>query len=692
MATCTLNPVIDQLRRAALLPNGAGLTDGQLLESFISRKDEGAFEVLMRRHGSMVQGVCRRVLRNHHDAEDAFQATFLVLVRKAGSIVPREMVANWLYGVAYRTALKARSMIARKRVRERQVAEMPEPETAEPDHRWRDLRPLLDKELTCLPDKYRTPIVLCDLEGKAGKDASRQLGWPEGTVASRLSRGRAMLSKRLTRHGLALSGGSLVAVLSQNPASASVPISLISSTVKAASYLAAGQALTTGLVSAKVTALMEGVVKAMLLNKLKMTLVSFAVIGVVGTGLGGLSYRAVANDDTARQSGQQQVAQADLKPFDAVNASKEEAVKEEKKILLGVWKLVSCETEGEKVPEKILKGEVVRWTVTESTIKWTVNGEGKGEDKYRLEPTAKPKAIDLANKEGRRTRGIYLLEQDALKVCINEKGQERPKEFASRPNTHLSVMVFQREKQDQTKQILDMILKGRQAYLDSKGKKSKQSDKATSDLYAEAFIKAFQISSEIAKAQGKVTPDDKKPPVDQELARFLWEIMEKSYRHPEGKQAGPAGKEMLDQYREAFFKAFQISSDIAKAKDKGHVLAKPHDEAIFDAYGPAFVQAYERAKTLKMTLEEQKASNGKENDKAIEALGVFLKAGNDFEQAVKVRAKTQAVEHAKKEIEDALSKVQKTAHDRQTMVQTLDEIEKAVQDMKMKVQEEKARK
>ena len=163
---------------------------GNCWSSSSASKDEAAFEALVRRHGPMVLGVCRRVLRNHHDAEDAFQATFLVLVRKAASIVPREMVANWLYGVAYRTALKARSMIARQRVRERQVTEMPEPEAAEPDDCWRDLQPLLDQELSRLPDKYRVPIVLCDLEGKTGKEAARQLGWPEGTVASRLARGR----------------------------------------------------------------------------------------------------------------------------------------------------------------------------------------------------------------------------------------------------------------------------------------------------------------------------------------------------------------------------------------------------------------------------------------------------------------------------------------------------------------------
>jgi RNA polymerase sigma factor (sigma-70 family) len=323
MATSPLNPVLDQLRRALLLRDGGDQPDGQLLESFISQKDEAAFEALVRRHGPMVLGVCRRVLRNHHDAEDAFQATFLVLVRKAGSILPREKVAHWLHGVACRTALKARTTIVRQRVREKQVTELPEPETAGPESHGGDWQPLLDQELSRLPDKYRVPIILCDLEGKTGKDAARQLGWPEGTVASRLSRGREMLAKRLTRYGLVLAGESLAAVLRPNAASAGVPTSLLSSTVKAASFLAAGQALTTGLVSAKVAALTEGVLRTMFLSKLKIALVLCALIGVVGTGLGGLFFRVVAGDQPALPGGQQQAAQADEKKAPEKNQARE---------------------------------------------------------------------------------------------------------------------------------------------------------------------------------------------------------------------------------------------------------------------------------------------------------------------------------------------------------------------------------
>src|SRR5579884_2300554 len=186
MATNETSKVIHHLRRAALLQDGAGMTDGQLLVEYVRRREEAALAALVRRHGSMVWGVCRRVLHNHHDAEDAFQATFLVLVRKAESIKPREMVGNWLYGVAHQTALKARATEAKRQARERQVKEMPEPAAPlELDH-WSNLEVLLDQELCRLPDKYRVAIVLCDLEGKTYKVAACQLEIPEGTLSTRL--------------------------------------------------------------------------------------------------------------------------------------------------------------------------------------------------------------------------------------------------------------------------------------------------------------------------------------------------------------------------------------------------------------------------------------------------------------------------------------------------------------------------
>jgi RNA polymerase sigma factor (sigma-70 family) len=291
MATGTLHPVLNQIRRSVLGRDGAGQTDGQLLESFISHRDEAAFEVLVHRHGPMVLGVCRRVLRHHHDAEDAFQATFLVLVRKAAWIVPRDMVANWLYGVACRTALKARAMIARRRAHEKQVMEMPEAEAVEPDECWRDLHPLLDQQLSRLPDKYRLPVVLCHLEGKTGREAARLLGWPEGTVSSRLARARALLARRLARHGLTASAA-LATLLVKASASAGVPPALVASTIQAVSLLAAGKAATGA-------ALAERVVQAMIHSKIKrVTAIVLAV--VVGIGAGGLLRHALAaNSATA---------------------------------------------------------------------------------------------------------------------------------------------------------------------------------------------------------------------------------------------------------------------------------------------------------------------------------------------------------------------------------------------------------
>jgi len=284
MAANDRSKVIQHLRRVVLRKDGAGLTDAQLLQEYLSRREEAALAALVRRHGPMVWGVCRRVLQNYHDAEDAFQATFLVFVRKAASIASPELLANWLYGVAHQTARKARATAAKRKTREMQVKQMPEPAATETEL-WNDLQPVLDQELSRLSDKYRSAIVLCDLEGKTRKEAARQLGVPEGTLAARLARGRKMLALRLARHGLAVSAGSLAAALAQDAASASVPSAIVSATIKAASLLAAGQAAAAGGISIKAIALMEGVLKAMFLSKLKI-----ATSIVLGIGLLGISW------------------------------------------------------------------------------------------------------------------------------------------------------------------------------------------------------------------------------------------------------------------------------------------------------------------------------------------------------------------------------------------------------------------
>jgi RNA polymerase sigma factor (sigma-70 family) len=326
MAANPMSVVIQQLR-TAFGRDVAEMTDGELLTLFLNSRDDAALAALVRRHASMVWGVCNRLLRSHHDAEDAFQATFLVLVRKGASVVPREMVGNWLYGVAHQTAVRLRAMAAKKGARERQVVNMPEPVVEEA--RSNDLLSLLDQELNCLPEKYQALIVLCELESKTRKEVARQLGIPENTVASRLARARAMLAKRLARRGVTVSGGVLGIALSQGAASASAPATLVASTIKAASLMAAGQAVSAGLISVKVVSLTEGVVKAMFVTKIKSVLTVLLVGGVI---LGGAVVGVSLFNDRTIAFGGHAPLHADQTP------AKEEAMPAKPQVFTGTIK------------------------------------------------------------------------------------------------------------------------------------------------------------------------------------------------------------------------------------------------------------------------------------------------------------------------------------------------------------------
>jgi RNA polymerase sigma factor (sigma-70 family) len=285
MAGSPMSQVLRQVRRATLARDGAGLSDGQLLECYLAGRDEAAFEALVRRHGPMVLGVCRRITGHEQDAEDAFQAAFLVLARKADSVRPREMVGNWLYGVACRTALKAKAASARRRAKERQVRSMPEGRV-EPEAVCHELLPLLDAELRRLPLKYRVPVVLCELEGRSRKEVAKQLGLLEGTLSSRLATARQLLARRLSRRGVTVSAGVLATAFT-SAAPAGVPAPLITSTVKAAALAATGSAAMAGAASAPVVALTEGVLRTMFLGKLK-TVALLVLTLAAATGIAGL--------------------------------------------------------------------------------------------------------------------------------------------------------------------------------------------------------------------------------------------------------------------------------------------------------------------------------------------------------------------------------------------------------------------
>ena len=275
-----------------------GVSDAHLLKRFAANNDQGAFEALVQRHGPMVLGVCRRVLRDANDAEDAFQATFLVLVRKAGGISKPDLLGNWLYGVAYRVAIKARANSARRATHERQAASMAKVEPT-PEADGRELRAVLDEEINRLPEKYRAPLVLCYLEGKTNEQAARQLGCPVGSMSWRLTRGREMLRQRLSRRRLAFSPIMFPPILAQHTASATLSHSLAHTTVQTAIGAAKVGATVAGGSSATVHALAEETLRAMALAKAqKMAVVAAALLlAFLLFGLGAYALISIPRED-----------------------------------------------------------------------------------------------------------------------------------------------------------------------------------------------------------------------------------------------------------------------------------------------------------------------------------------------------------------------------------------------------------
>jgi RNA polymerase sigma factor (sigma-70 family) len=279
MALASLGNTVCRLRQLAAGRLDPELDDGQLLHAFAARNDQAAFAALVRRHGPLVFGVCRNVLRHEQDAEDAFQATFLTLARKAGSIRSGNALPGWLHGVAFRVALRARRSASRRRTREAQA--QPAPLTAAWDVAWREVQAVLNEEVQRLPERYRVVFILCCLEGHGQREASRRLGLKEGTISSRLAEARRRLRERLTRRGLALSSVLTACSLSRETAAARA-LALLPSTVRAAGPRAA--------VSAGVTSLLRSSVAAR--GKLAAALLLAVSLAAVCTGMAARSQPA----------------------------------------------------------------------------------------------------------------------------------------------------------------------------------------------------------------------------------------------------------------------------------------------------------------------------------------------------------------------------------------------------------------
>ncbi len=257
---------VDWARNAILEHEVTALYDAQLLEAFLTSRSEAAFTAILRRHGPMVFAVCKRFLHDHHDAEDAFQAVFLVLAKRADTIRPAAQLANWLYGVAFKTASKTRLFLGKRRARERNNASLPEHSNFDRQV-WSDFWLLFDQELNRLPDKYRAAIVLCDLEGRSRRDAAFALGILDGALSGRLSRGRKKLAARLSRRGITLSGAALAAAMIVQDSTAALPANLVAKTVNL-SFTLAGQGLAATGGSAAIVSLTQGVIRSMFMAKL----------------------------------------------------------------------------------------------------------------------------------------------------------------------------------------------------------------------------------------------------------------------------------------------------------------------------------------------------------------------------------------------------------------------------------------
>jgi RNA polymerase sigma factor (sigma-70 family) len=288
MTKTAASPILQLIRRLAKDQRLTEVPDQELLGRFSSGRDEAAFNALLRRHGSMVLDVCRNILRNEHDAEDAFQATFLVLAEKARAIRKKSSVGSWLYGVAYRTAVKAQAQLT-KRQKHEAGAPSRTATTAADHFTWREVQQVLHAELNGLSERYRAALVHCYLEGKTQDQAALLLGVSRATVKKRLERGRALLRARLVRRGLGPAAVLAACAWPAATAPAAVSPALLASTIKAATAIAAGTATAAGVISPRVVALTQGVLKAMFLTKLKVT--SVVVVAVsLGAGVAGWSY------------------------------------------------------------------------------------------------------------------------------------------------------------------------------------------------------------------------------------------------------------------------------------------------------------------------------------------------------------------------------------------------------------------
>ncbi len=413
------------------------MTDGQLLERFATGSGEAAelaFAALVERHGPIVFDTCLSILRDEHDAQDAFQATFLVLVRKARSLWVRDSLGPWLHQVAFRAARHARTTCARRAAHERKVAEMHSKREVVlgPDHEDEGFRAALHEEVERLPERYRVPIVLCDLEGRTHEQAARHLGCPVGTVKSRLARGRARLKDRLTRRGVAPAVFLATGLVSRAARGAS----WADLTIVAAMQNSSGGPLA-GAVPAAVIALMKSVTREIFMSKAKgvalvwLTIGAFA--GAIGLATPGIRGAIGGQEDPSNPGASRPVANQGGPRGGGPGREDRDVVD-----IRGQWEVlylagsVAGGRLGYPTPGLVVP-------VTDGTINLpSLTGKAEapmsylGRMTYTLDPQRKPGEIDMkaGPAGGKALRGIYRLKGDILTICYDDSDRMRPATFA----------------------------------------------------------------------------------------------------------------------------------------------------------------------------------------------------------------------------------------------------------------------
>ncbi len=430
----------------------------------------------------MVLGLCRRLLPDAGDAEDAFQAAFLILARKAAAIQRQTLLGPWLYGVAWRVAVRLRNRTIRRSQRERAGVDL----DALPadDASWSDARRVVHEEVQRLPDVYRSAIILCCLEGKTNEEAARLLRRPVGTVKSRLTRARELLRTRLTRRGMAVSVGALGTVLAANAAPASA--ALVDATIRAALPFAFSGVAAGGVASARAVALSQGVLRTMMLKKMTFTAALVLAVALLGGG-GDLAYRAWA---AAPGDVPKVVAPTTDKPA-AAAAPKDDAPKDKPRAdadaakIQGTWVAIWVETGGKPAPSDTIKN--LSLLITADKIAFNPGGENR-QSTYKLDPTKTPKMIELTPQDGptkgKTLRGLYELDGDRLKLCVQNGEGEEPKEFATKPGTSVRLLVLRRKKDQGNDRTMAEINKAIHEEMQAANKKA--AEKAADFEYPKA--------------------------------------------------------------------------------------------------------------------------------------------------------------------------------------------------------------